>query len=110
MKRFFKIQRKKSPQPPPQSIPPGNSADVIAVLPEPGFHTGLGLILEGGQSRYQASCNPTVKQGERGGVSPQIALLGKIDEDKEHPASGASTSGVVIGITDRRDKPTGECS
>lgn len=51
-----------------------------------------------------------MEQDGGGGVSPRIELLDRPDEDQEHPASGTSTPGPVIDITDDRVRPTGERS
>ena len=50
----------------------------------------------------------TVTLDERDGTGPRIAFRVMKDEDQEHPALEASTSGVVTGGTSHRDNPTGE--
>jgi len=46
----------------------------------------------------------------RDGVGPNIVFEDRMDEDQELPASEARTSGVAIGGSDYRNKPTSEYS
>ena len=98
MKRFLKIKRKKSPKPPQRPISPEEPAE------PPGFRPELGA---GPPAEFP---DLTVKMDQPGGSGPQIASPVRKDEEQEHPALEASTSGIVLDGTSHKDEPAGECS
>ena len=109
MKGLLKrIRGKKSPKPPLQPTPPGNPVGVTAG--PPGSQVDLEVVSERG---HTADCpDPTTEQDGRGGGSPRIVFLDRMNGDQEHRASEASTPGPGFGGADHTYKPraTGECN
>jgi len=112
MNRLFKNKRKQSPDPSPQDTSPGIPADIAA---GPVSHQGqLNIGLQGGRIRsYQDletdRADLTVTPGDGNSGDSQVVFQDSMDEDQEHPASGASTSGAMIGGTESRSNRTSEC-
>ena len=112
MNRLFKNKRKKSPEPSPQDTPPGITTDITVGPVSHQAQSNVGL--EGGKTRsYQdleadrPNLTAALDEGSSGGS--QIVSQGRMDEDKELPASVARTSDVVIGGTESRNNRTSEC-
>ena len=103
MKRFFKINRKKTPKPPQQPIPPERPADIAAV--SPSLLAELDIIpSDGGRSVSDEGLESdrtdlTVPPNEGGPIGLRAPGQDGMDGDQELPASGASTSVVAIGGT-----------
>ena len=103
MKHFFKINRKKSPKPPRQPIPPEKPADIAAGPPAylPGAEPDATIPGDGG--RNVSDNDPeadhtdlTVLPDEGGKGGPRVLFQDETDVGQELPASGASTSMVAI--------------
>ena len=103
MKRFFKINRKKTPKPPQQPIPPERPAD-IATVP-PSLREELDVIpSDGGQNVSDEGLEAdhtglAVPPNEGGTIGPWVMFQDGLDEDQELPASVTSTSVMAIGGT-----------
>jgi len=109
MSRFFSNKRKKSPQPFPQGILPTITTDTAAGPVRYQVQSNTGP--EGGQTRSDRGPEVdrpdlTVALDDRTGGGSRIGFQDRMDEDQELPASVASTSGVVIGGTERRNNRT----
>ena len=77
--------RKKSPEPSPQSDPFGRPADITA-----GMHNLPCQDLEADQPDL------TIPPDDGGGAGPRIMFQDGMDEDQELPASAASIPGFAI--------------
>ena len=102
MKRLFKINRKKSPKPPHQPIPPETPADTAPGPPDLGAELDFTSPGDGGQnvSDNDLEADHTdlpVPRNERRKIGPRVVFQDGMDGDQELPASGASTSVVAIG-------------
>ena len=115
MKSFFKINRKKSPKPPPQPIPPEKPADIAASGP-PDLRAELDVTIpgDGGQNVSDKDLEAdhtvlTVPPNEGGRVGSRVLLRDRMDGDQELPASGALISVVAIGGADHGDQLASKC-
>ena len=110
MNHLFK--RKKSPEPSPQESLSEIPANTVAgpanhqLQSDPGLESGR---TRSSQNREVNRLDLTVALDERSGGGSQIAFQNRMDEDQEHPASGAWTSGVMAGASEYRNNPTSEC-
>ena len=112
MKRFFKTNRKKTPKPPQQPIPPEKPADIAAgplnlreeldVIPSDGGRNDSDEGLEAERSDL------SVPPNEGGRIGPRAPFQDGMDGD--HPPSGASTSVIAIGGTGHGDLLASRCS
>ena len=109
MNRLFKNKRKK----PPESFP----AILVNIAAGPVIYQARSNIgPEDGQTRSNQGPQPLVDQPDitlaledRTSGGSQIVFRDKVDEEGEFHASVASTSGVVVGGTERRNSRTSEC-
>ena len=103
MKRFFKINHKKSPKPPRQPIPPEKPADIAARPSDPRAELNVPSPCDGGQnvSDNDLESDHTdlpVPRNEGGRIGPRVLFQDGVDGDQELLGSeGASTSVVAIG-------------
>jgi len=109
MNRFFSNKRKKSPEPSPQGILPTIPTDTATEPVRYQVQSNIGP--EGGQTRSDQGPEVdlhdlTVVLDDRTSGGSRIVFKDRMDEDQELPASVASTSGVVIGGTERRNNRT----
>ena len=97
MKRFFKTNRKKTPKPPQQpadiAAGPSNIREKLDVVPSGGGRN----VSDEGLEAYHTDL--TLPPNEGGRIGPRAPFQDDTDGDQELPASGASTSVVVIGDT-----------
>ena len=112
MNRLFNNKRKKPPESFPQGILPTITTDIAAGPVSYQAQSNIGP--EGGQTRSNRGPEVdrpdiTLALDDRTGGGPGIVFQDRMDEDQEPPVSVASTSGVVIGGTECRNRRTGEC-
>ena len=116
MKRFFKTNRKKTPKPPQQPIPPEKPADIAAGPPNLREELDVRVIpSDGGQSVSDEGLEAdrtdlSVPPNEGGRIGPRAPFQEGVDGDRELPASGTSTSVVAIGGTGHGNLPASKCS
>ena len=115
MKRFFKINRKKSPKPPPQPIPPERPADIAASGP-PDLRAELDVTIpgDGGQNVSDKDLEAdhtdlTVPPNEGERVGSRVLFRDRVDGGQELPALGASISVAEIGGADHGDQLASKC-
>ena len=101
MKHFFKINRKKSPKPPRQPLPPEKPADIAAGPPDLRAELGVAIPDDGGRNVSDNDLKAdhtdlTVPPNEGGRSGPRVLSQDWMDIGQELPASGASTSMVAI--------------
>ena len=113
MKRFFKINRKKSPKP-SQPIPPEKPADIVAGPPNLRAEPNVTIPSDGERNDSDNGpeadhTDPTVPPNEGGRIGSQALFQDEMDVGQELPTSGASTSGVVIGGVDYGDQLASKC-
>ena len=111
MKRFFKINRKKSPKPPQPPAHPTKPADIGARPPD--SQTELDATPDGGRNpshdgleadRTDRTVPPD--EGDKEGL--EVLVQDGVDGVRELHASGASTSRVVVDDTDGGNQPESE--
>jgi len=112
MNRLFKNKRKKPPGPFPQGNFPTISAKIAAGPVSYKAQSNVGP--EGGRTRSNQGPEVdrpdlTVALDDRTSGGSQIVFRDRMDEEGELHASVASTSGVVVGGTERRNSRTSEC-
>ena len=113
MKRFFKINRKKTPKPPQQPIPPEKPADVAAG--PPNLREELDIPSDGGWNVSDEGLEAdhtdlAVPPNEAGTIGPRAPFQDGMDGGQELLVSGASTSVVAIGGTSYGNLPESKCS
>ena len=113
MKRFFKINRKKSPKPPQPPTHPTKPADINARPPD--SRTELDVIPDGGRNPSHESLeadrtDQTVPPDEGGKEGSQVLVQDGVDGVRELRPTGASTSRVVPigGTTSGGNQPESE--
>ena len=107
MKRFFKTNRKKTPKPPQQPIPPEKPAYIAAGPPNLREELDVRVIPSDGGADHTVL---TVPSNEGGRVGPQGLFQDGMDGDQELPAPGAATSVIAIGGADHGDQLPSKCS
>ena len=109
MNRLFKNKRKKSPEPSLQGISPGVPTNATAGPANYQAQSSTGP--EGGQILFSFLGRPdlTTALDKGSGGGSQIAFQDRMEEDQKLHASGARTSGVVVGTSEYGNNPTSEC-
>ena len=114
-KHFFKIKRKKSPNPSRQPILPETPADIAAGPPNLRAEPNVTIPSDGAQNVSDNDLEAdhtdlTVPPNEGGTIHPRGLFQDGMDGNQELPASGASTSAAEIGGADHGDQPASKCS
>ena len=111
---FNKIKRKKTPKPPGKSTPPEKPADIATGLSIPQAELdvvasdGRRNVSDEGQEADRTDL--TVPPNKGGTIGPWAPFQDGMNGGQELPASGASTSVVVIGGTSYGNLPASKFS
>ena len=112
MNPLFNKKRKNPPELSQQAISPGTPANIAT-----GSHGSLAELdvgPEGGWCRSYRNLEVdqpdlTAVPGDRSGRGAQVVFQDRMYEDQEPPMSQAWAFGVVMGRTEDRNDPMGEC-
>ena len=114
MKQFFKIKRKKSPNPPRQPILPEKPANVAAG--SPGLRAELDVTIPGDGGRNVSDNDPEADRTDLtvppngGTIGTRVLFQDGMDGGQELHASGAPTSVVTVGGTCYGNQLASKCS